>query len=732
MHPGRVLYGTLCVRPFRTPAVQTVFEDPTGKTFKTAAIQSVLEDATGRAVLLAIYDKDARDFGAKYCKGKKIAIKEPLFKQNMDGTVGICVDFPANIEDMEENDSQVSGASTVTNDPTVIDEQANVDEADMGQTQVAKTGNSMDDPADTDTADFLRTEGNSCHARKDFRKAIDYYTQSIRCVELMSPEHAGRPFGATPAAGSKQMNQLLLAYSNRSEAWLQLESYKDALADSIKALDLNSGHEKTILRKGRSLHGLRRFDEAVSCLQGLLDLNTKPAATLRTNILATMKRAAHASKQANFGIYDDLDDYFRDGCNGFPPDCNDYWGPIEMRYVDGKRGRGLFLTKDVKEGELLLVSNALAVARLQGKPVTPAASRINTDKLSAILEDLITQLVELAAKSPSILHQLYSLQDSSDYPGGALPPKILFSGQGDMAEQEPGVLTLDVQRIRRIVGINALEGDFMWPSFGYKLDHKRVGLRSEENFLREEQHAAGLWALPSFINHSCCPNSSLTHIGPALFVHATRNLKKDTEITCAYHDIFRPLGTREDACALRGFCCLCPRCVLERTLAAKHTGFKKLAQSIGRYDQQSTATVEPPGSAAYFSQKFAGVSDSVEKTLIEHQHIAELDNVTMDWVRASYIIPYVFSAISLHAAGKPPGNLPLDSLFRIMFAVHPGCELTLSMFMENLLVAGASADALSMITRVCSCMYGNHKTEILQAILKWYRALWKTQFKPRT
>jgi hypothetical protein len=77
----------------------------------------------------------------------------------------------------------------------------------------------------------------------------------------------------------------------------------------------------------------------------------------------------------------------------------------------------------------------------------------------------------------------------------------------------------------------------------------------------------GLWWLPSFINHSCMPNSSQILVGRALFVFASRELQAGEEITRGYFDIFQPHQQRKDLSTKGwGFVCHCPRCKLEDAL----------------------------------------------------------------------------------------------------------------------------------------------------------------------
>ena len=89
IHYGRVVFGTLCVKPFKINAIMTV-----------------LEDDQGRAVRVGIYTEPpsastASALRAKYPKGAKVAIKEPYFKHTLNRTLAVRVDNPSNIVRMQ-------------------------------------------------------------------------------------------------------------------------------------------------------------------------------------------------------------------------------------------------------------------------------------------------------------------------------------------------------------------------------------------------------------------------------------------------------------------------------------------------------------------------------------------------------------------------------------------------------------------------------------------------------
>ena len=49
--------------------------------------------------------------------------------------------------------------------------------------------------------------------------------------------------------------------------------------------------------------------------------------------------------------------------------------------------------------------------------------------------------------------------------------------------------------------------------------------------------SVGVYALPSFINHSCAPNCQRLLIGHTMFIRAARDLGKGEEVFMKYFDV---------------------------------------------------------------------------------------------------------------------------------------------------------------------------------------------------
>ena len=141
---------------------------------------------------------------------------------------------------------------------------------------------------------------------------------------------------------------------NRALANLKLQRYDEALADATDLLKECKVSEKGIYRAARSLYELQRFQECRESLTLLLDKypnNTEA----KDQLLRTEKRLSEQEK----GEYDFKVMY--KAAEETPPylDNATYSGPVIIKISKGC-GRGLFTTRAVVAGELLLCEKAFS------------------------------------------------------------------------------------------------------------------------------------------------------------------------------------------------------------------------------------------------------------------------------------------------------------------------------------------------------------------------------------
>eukprot|EP00448_Togula_jolla_P016607 CAMPEP_0170591856 /NCGR_PEP_ID=MMETSP0224-20130122/12625_1 /TAXON_ID=285029 /ORGANISM="Togula jolla, Strain CCCM 725" /LENGTH=521 /DNA_ID=CAMNT_0010915745 /DNA_START=58 /DNA_END=1624 /DNA_ORIENTATION=+ len=121
-------------------------------------------------------------------------------------------------------------------------------------------------------ADTEKEKGNEAFYAKDYDEAEAYYTRSLR-------------FKADDPS----------TWANRALVRLKLQRPDAALEDCEHGLALNPRHMKALHRKGKALHDLNRFEEAVRCFQ--LALKESPGNTQINGDLMVARRKLRSAEQ---------------------------------------------------------------------------------------------------------------------------------------------------------------------------------------------------------------------------------------------------------------------------------------------------------------------------------------------------------------------------------------------------------------------------------------------------
>ena len=108
----------------------------------------------------------------------------------------------------------------------------------------------MNSPSDQEEADRLKGEGNKAMARKQYEKAVRYYSKALR----LSP------------AG----NNSHVYFSNRAAALCYLERYEEAELDAERSLALHPEYGKAHARLGLSRYFLRDYYGAIEAYESAL------------------------------------------------------------------------------------------------------------------------------------------------------------------------------------------------------------------------------------------------------------------------------------------------------------------------------------------------------------------------------------------------------------------------------------------------------------------------------
>jgi hypothetical protein len=157
-----------------------------------------------------------------------------------------------------------------------------------------------------------------------------------------------------------------LARLNRSLANLKLGRFEDALVD---ASDQPKGsREKSLFRQARALYELRRYEECLSKMEEATRLYPDNVA-----FAPELKRARDRVMESKTGNFP-FAQMYKQASKPIPLiTCATFSTPVEVRDSPG-RGRGLFATRNVKAGEMLLCEKAFAYRFADPESTNPTDS----------------------------------------------------------------------------------------------------------------------------------------------------------------------------------------------------------------------------------------------------------------------------------------------------------------------------------------------------------------------
>lgn len=328
--------------------------------FRVVGVTLLVRDSEGTDVPLALYHCTAPhiskdDLWAQFPVGARIIVKEPYLKITRTGSLGLRVDNPCNI---------------IVHRP-----------AAPAKALTAGSGATGGAAAVADTAAARKDAGNAFFARGHFAEAVDEYTAAL----ALSPDEPLR----------------LALHKNRAASFLKLGRWEAALADADAALAIDARDEKALFRRHSALVELGRYKQALTTL----DVVCKPTAAVAPPAAApSAPRADAAPAVGGAGTADVGPKTATDAAaaagpssgtpEAVPPEFSSarakvvtalaqsrgdydfmtlpwtpqeqaavapYYGPIEIKQTAGK-GWGLFVTRDVPAGTLLLAEPALAFA----------------------------------------------------------------------------------------------------------------------------------------------------------------------------------------------------------------------------------------------------------------------------------------------------------------------------------------------------------------------------------
>lgn len=448
---------------------------------RLVAIQVAVEDKDGNVADLACYHcfetsgLGRDDIRSLIPVGQVILIKEPWFRIGATGgTPTVRVDTPSDIMFLSPNDPLLQ----------------NFPDDWKGEHQMDVLG--------------YKTLGNEAVKQKHLQSAVQAYTAGLEIDPTAS-----------------------LLRLNRAHCHLQLGNVSLALEDAQIASEdpglPDDTRHKARFRMALAYYAMDRFTDALNILEDEVAARWSP-----TDFESLRKKARARLVEQTQANYDWLtlrklgQDY---SDKRHVLDVADYVGPVKVIPMNGGGGgRGLVTTRQVMAGELLILAKPFAFASPYEFPERLRALHadriIDSDKAYYELIGRVARRLagDRTAASALFLDLFpggsYQPLGSDETTGTSSMPTFLAHGSHHWTLlEEYAIGDIDINKVIGIVENN---------SFSQAIRDSTLG------------ECAGVYLLPSMINHACHGTAVRGQLGSVLTMRAVRDLQEGEEVTCSY------------------------------------------------------------------------------------------------------------------------------------------------------------------------------------------------------
>lgn len=195
--------------------------------------------------------------------------------------------------------------------------------------------------------------------------------------------------------------------------------FNDAALDDVKSTSsVDEQPVKGLYRASQALYHLEKYQECHDKLVSLLVKHPENEAALRE-----ISRAKRRLTEQENGQYDFRAMYIAAKSQRSLLDNATYIGPVEIRQSEG-RGRGLFTTKPVAAGELLLCEKAFSYSSTDTDQFSPGAlSKLNmlvdmqkNSMIAGTQVSLIRKIIAKLRHNPSLMSRISLLHHGNYIP----------------------------------------------------------------------------------------------------------------------------------------------------------------------------------------------------------------------------------------------------------------------------------------------------------------------------
>ena len=418
--------------------------------------------------------------------GSLFIIKEPYFTLNEQGIATILIDHPSDL---------------IVTDETEADRQKASDAAAAEKLAIR-----------------CKKEGNTALKKQNLAEAYRSYTEGLKVAHkpVVSDINPGlaRDICRNRALVNLLLNQLEEAKSDAKASLIGSQGEAD------KELDA-----KAYSRAGTAAYNLGEYQEAKDLFEKQMKLT--PGDKVATINLRRITTRLQEQETGEYNIKK-----IRAGLAPSRPgaDAATFNGSTEVKDSPG-RGRGLFATRDIPKGAIIMAEKAFCVAWAhEDQALSAMTYDLRDDKIRVSPAGLTRAVVQRLLMNPSQIDQVLALY--GDYKGDS--KNIHSTTDGPV---------LDVFRIHDVVSRN-----------GFGLG----------NPYSAQSTSTGLWTRTAFTNHSCIANAEKEFIGDLLIIRASRDISSGEEILHSYIESADYEQRQSVLMSTWGFECNCKLCQAEK------------------------------------------------------------------------------------------------------------------------------------------------------------------------
>eukprot|EP00834_Sanchytrium_tribonematis_P007620 NODE_718_length_4500_cov_0.642127.p1 type:complete len:632 gc:universal NODE_718_length_4500_cov_0.642127:407-2302(+) len=325
--------------------------------------------------------------------------------------------------------------------------------------------------------------------------------------------------------------------SNRSMAYTKSGMLGLAELDLLDLLKIDGAHIKSFLRLIDIYYKMQKYDKSLQYIALLDEVspNHKEVKNYRLKIPIRIKEQELGEYDFNAMYLESIEELA-----SMNLDHANYENNIEIK--TSKFGKGLFATADISIGSLILVSKAISYSKRS------------------------KDFVEISVQQDNRLSLGDSLANSQE---------LFRKSRDPFIKQQICLLTGKNQRYK----IEELNKDAVFDI-------------AETNAFHLNQ-TSGVFIYPSFINHSCIPNTFRFFLGDFMIIRAQRNIKQGEELFNLYAPSDGSLEMRRKVFKTFSFECTCELCQLDDRLVKfdfKNNKLKKWLKNQLNKDHSESET----------------------------------------------------------------------------------------------------------------------------------------------